>query len=141
MANGIRELPRSWAGAVTVQHGDVNPALLKQVRTEDLSFETGEQGAVRVYFPQKATVTRVRYFVTKALAATDAGTVEVKNNAGVTMTGGSTTLPASASWGYETTLTPTGNNVVAADSYILLTTSKPTAGGRVRAAVEYVLTA
>ena len=40
-----------------------------------VSFETDEQGAVKVQVPFRARVTRVRSIVTKALADTDEGTV------------------------------------------------------------------
>ncbi|GAP53500.1 hypothetical protein AHiyo6_00650, partial [Arthrobacter sp. Hiyo6] len=46
------------------------------------SFESGEQAAVKVYFPFPARITKIRGIVTKAVAATDAGTITGANATG-----------------------------------------------------------
>lgn len=100
-----------------------------------VSFDTGEQGAYRVYFPYPVTVNKIRSRVQKALAATDAGTVTGANSIGAS-TGGVATHAASAAIGDEQTASPTSNNTVAADSYYQLTSAKTTAGGKVNVTLE-----
>lgn len=113
------------------------PKGLKGVREVPMSFETGEAGAVRLYFPYPVTITKIRTSVTKALAATDAGTITGANATGAS-TGGVATHAASAAIGDPQTATPTTNTTVATDSYYQLTSAKTTAGGKVLASVEYV---
>ncbi len=101
-----------------------------------VSFETGEQGAAKVYFPSSVTVTKVRTTVTKALAGTDAGTVTGANATGAS-TGGQTSHAASAAIGNEQSATPTTNNTVDAGSFYQLTSAKTTAGGKALVTIEY----
>lgn len=109
-------------------------------RTEILvvpvSFESGEQGAAKIVFPSKVQITGLRSTVTKALGATDSGTVTGANATGAS-TGGILTHAASAAIGNQQSATPTTNNVVASGSYYQLTTAKTTAGGKVLVTLEY----
>lgn len=100
------------------------------------SFETGEAGACKIYFPFKVQIVRIRTIVTKALAATDAGTITGANSTG-NSTGGVVTIPLSSVLGTEVTVTPTTNNVVNAGDFYNLTSAKVTAGGKVNGTVEY----
>lgn len=111
----------------------------KDARDVTLSFETGEVGQHKLYFPQAATITKVRSQVVKALADTDAGTITGGNSAGAS-SGGVITHAASAAFGDAQTATPTTNNTVAANSYYYLTTAKTTAGGKALVSVEYTIT-
>jgi hypothetical protein len=77
-----------------------------------VSFETGEQLTHTLYFPKGATVTRLRALVTKALANTDAGTIQGKNDGGTNMTTGLITIPLSSALATEVTVTPTGKQHV-----------------------------
>lgn len=112
---------------------------LKDIIVVPCSFETGEQAAQRVYVPFKIRVTKIRGIVTKALAATDAGTVTAANASG-SMTSGAMSFPLSSALNAEpTALAPSGaNTVIAADSYVQLTAAKTTAGGKVLITIEYV---
>ncbi len=105
-----------------------------------LSFDTGESGTVKLYFPKTTTITTVRLFVTKALAATDAGTVTLKNSSGTGMAGGVGTVPLSSVFGTEVLITPTDHNSVAAGDFIELVSAKTTAGGKLLATVFYTIT-
>jgi hypothetical protein len=105
-----------------------------------MSFETGEQTTIRVYFPMKVTINKIRTEVTKALAATDAGTVTCGNSSGAS-TSGVCTHAASAALANRQVASPSTNNVVLADGYYYLTTAKTTVGGKVLVGLEYTLTA
>lgn len=111
----------------------------KQVEVFDMSFETGEEGQYKFYFPNAITINKIRSQVVKALAATDAGTITCGNSVGAS-TGGVVTHAASAAIGDAQTATPTTNNTVAADSYYYFTSAKTTAGGKVKVSVEYTIT-
>lgn len=108
-----------------------------EVRDVALSFETGEQGSVKLYFPEPVVVTKLRSTVLKALAATDAGTITGANATGASSSG-VLTHPLSAAIGNEQNTVPTSNNYVTAGSFYQLTTAKTTAGGKVIVSVEYV---
>ena len=102
-----------------------------------VSFETGEQAQNRVYTPGKIRIVRVRGIVTKALAATDAGTITVQDAAGDTIV--VLTFAASDALDVEVdsgVITDTDRDI-AADSHFRLLTAKTTAGGRVLVSVEY----
>jgi len=105
----------------------------------NLSFETGEQGAGRVYVPSKVKLVRVKLIVTKALAATDAGTLTVKDASGSTIA--TLTVPLSSAIGAEVDsgLITTSNNVIADDSFFDLTTAKTTVGGKIQVSVQYAV--
>jgi hypothetical protein len=105
-----------------------------------LSFETNEQMQTFIYFPMKVTINKIRSQVTKALAATDDGTITCGNSTGASANG-VVTVAASAALEDDDTASPTTNNVVLADGYYYLTTAKSTAGGKVLVTLEYTLTA
>lgn len=101
-----------------------------------MSFESGEQGVSKVYFPMPVQITKIRSMVTKALANTNAGTITGANSTGAS-TGGVTTHALSAALGDEQSATPSTNNTVAANSYYQLTSAKGAAGGKVIVTIEY----
>ncbi|WP_091251746.1 hypothetical protein [Arthrobacter sp. ok909] len=101
------------------------------------SFESGEQAAVKVYFPFPVRITKIRGIVTKAIAATDVGTITGANATGAS-TGGVITAAISDALNTEYSVTPTTNNTVAAGSYYKLTSAKTTAGGKVHVTIEFV---
>lgn len=117
------------------------PTGIEEVVTLPVSFQAGEQGSYRLFFPFKATINRIRSFVTLALAATDNGTITAQNDASVAMANGVITHAASAAFGNEQSAVPTTNNVVESDQSIRLVTAKTTAGGRATVSVEYTRTA
>ena len=102
-----------------------------------MSFETSSQGAVKVRFPFAANITALRGQVTKAVAASNAGTVTPSNSSG-NITGGTLTFAASAAVGNEQTATTlTTNKTIAKDTDLTLTPAKSTAGGVVQVTVQY----
>lgn len=102
----------------------------------EMSFETNEQTATKLYFPYPVTVNKIRGIVMKAIAAVDNGTITAANSVG-DMANGVITCTASDALNVEYSVSPTTNNTIAKDSYILLTSAKTTAGGRVLVSVEY----
>lgn len=119
---------------------DIPSVLLKEVRDVDMSFETGEQLTVRVYFPYKVTVNKIRGIVTKAIAGSDNGTITCGNSTGAS-TAGVVTATASDALAVEYAVSPSTNNVVLADGYYYLTSAKSTAGGKVMVSLEVTRTA
>lgn len=113
---------------------------LEEVMAFPMSFETGEQMTLKVYFPYKVTINKIRSIVTKALAGTDDGTITCGNSTGAS-TGGVVTVATSAALADEDSATPSDNNVVLADGYYYLTTAKSTAGGKVLVTLEFTRTA
>ena len=110
------------------------------VMTVPVSFKTGFQMAtLDLFFPAKAQITRIRSIVTKALAGTDAGTIQAKNSAGTNLTNGLLTHAASAALADKQSAVPTANHIVAADDFLRLTTAKATAGGEALVQIEYKL--
>lgn len=109
---------------------------MKGVATVAQSFETGEQGAVKVRFPFPVKVTSLRGQVVKALAITDAGTITPSNSIG-NMANGTLSFPASSALGTEVVATPTTNQAIAKDTDLTLTPAKTTAGGKVAVTVHY----
>ncbi len=104
------------------------------------SFETGQTATIKMFFPYACTVNRIRSFVSKALAGTDAGTITARNSAAAAMAGGVITIPLSSAVAVEGIANPTTNNTVTADSFIELVTAKATAGGEVDIHVEVTRT-
>lgn len=125
---------------LSVSIGKLAATLLTGVTTVPMSFETNEQAAVKIYFPFKVTVNKMRGIATKAIAATDAGTITGANSTG-NSTGGVITAAASDAINTEYSASPTTNNVVLAESYYKLTAAKSTAGGKVLVTIEWTRTA
>jgi hypothetical protein len=105
--------------------------LLDEVITIPVSFEAGEQCNNRFKMPYAGTLVEMYGVVTKAIAATDAGTIIAKNAAGTTMATGTLTFAASDALETAYTATPSTNNTFAAGDILYLTAAKSTAGGKV----------
>ncbi len=103
----------------------------------NLSFETGEQGAYRIYTFGKIRVVRVKAIVTKAIAATDDGTITIKDAAGDTIATLTATASDTIGTEYDTTIITDTDKDIGKDSYFDLVTAKSTAGGKVIVSVEY----
>jgi hypothetical protein len=101
-----------------------------------MSFETGEQTATKIYFPETVTITGIRGIVMKALAATDSGTITGSNATGASANGVITAL-ASATLNTEYSVSPSTNNVVLKGGAYTLTSAKTTVGGKVLVTLEY----
>lgn len=106
------------------------------IRDVAVSFETGEQAAIKLYFPFAVEIKKIRAIATKAIAATDNGTITGANATG-NSTGGVITFTASDAINTEKTASPTTNNKVGKDSFYKLTSAKTTAGGRALVTLEY----
>ena len=122
------------SNAVTV--AKLATELQYEVVTIPVSFETGEQCANKVKMPYAGTVSEIYGIVTKAIAATDAGTVTAKNNGGTTMTEGVITAAASAALDTAYTVTPTANNTFVAGDILSFTTAKTTVGGKMLLSIK-----
>ena len=107
----------------------------KMVFTARFSFETGEQGAIKIRCPMACKVIHLRGQVVKAIGATDNGTITAASSGGA-MTGGVLTFVALDALGVEKTATPTTNTTIAKDTDITLTPAKTTAGGKVHVTVQ-----
>lgn len=144
--SGIREvpdintLPGSWNSNVTIPPSVLTANARKGYRSVPVSFETGEQLTHKVWFTQSVKITGWRVQVTKALAATDAGTITLKDSSGANITPNavlsmpaSTAIAAEANQGAPTS----ANAVVAAGDFIQLVVAKTTAGGKANVYIEY----
>lgn len=113
---------------------------LSGVRDVAMSFVTAEQTTTRLYFPYKVTISKIRGIVMIAIGATSAGTITCGNSTGASANG---VITAAAGDALNTlySVSPTTNNVVAANSYYYLTSAKAaTASGKVLVTLEYVRT-
>lgn len=125
---------------LSISLAKVEASMLSGITTVPMSFETNEQAAIKVYFPFKVTIGKIRGIVTKAIAATDNGTITGANSTGDSASG-VITATASDVINTEYSVGPTTNNVVLADGYYKLTAAKSTAGGKVLVTLEWVRTA
>ena len=116
--------------------GKLEAALLKDLNTFAMSFETSEQTTTKIYFPMKVTINKIRSIVMKELGGTDTGTISGANSVGVSADG-VVTVAISAALNEEDSASPSTNIEVAAGSYYQLTTAKTTAGGKVLITLEY----
>lgn len=96
-----------------------------------ISFESNEKGDMKLYLPSKTKLYRVRGVVQKAIAASDNGTVTIKDAAGDTIATITCTASDAINTAYDTGVIADSDNEVAEDSFITLTVAKTTAGGKV----------
>ncbi|MES3018138.1 MAG: hypothetical protein V4721_10175 [Bacteroidota bacterium] len=129
IANNAITTVKILDAAVTV--AKVSTDLKTELVTVAFSFETGEVGAIKFKMPYPGSLVNVYAIATKAIAATDSGTVVLKDNAGTTMT---VTTPivfaASDAFGTAYDSAVTANNTFVADDLITVLTAKTTAGGK-----------
>jgi hypothetical protein len=123
---------------VTVDKVEDN--LTKGLMVIPVSFETGELAANKVEMNFDGTIDKVYAIATKAIAATDDGTVTPKNNAGTTMTGGVITFTASDAVDTAYTASPTANNTFVSGDVLSFTTAKTTVGGKALVTIHYTKT-
>lgn len=120
------------------RHDDLDSVILRDgTRDILISFETGEKGDVKIYFPYAVEIKKIRGMVVKAIAATDNGTITGANQDGASATG-VITATASDPLGTEYSVSPTTNNRVPKDSFYKLTGAKTTAGGKVQTTLEFI---
>ena len=94
----------------------------------------------KIYFKEKATITKITSVVTVALSANET-TLTTKNSGGTGMTNGVITIVASASAGEVDTCVPSDNNVVTAGDFITVEYNAAPTTGEVILNIEYTLTA
>lgn len=104
-----------------------------------VSFETGEQCNNDIIIPSKCTITGISANVTKALTATDAGTITAKI-AGTGITTGVITIPLSSALGTTVAVVPSAANLATAGQVLTLLTAKTTVGGKALVTVTYTRT-
>lgn len=114
-----------------------NIAGLDEMLSVRLSFETGEQGAVKIRMPFRARIVQLRSQVVLVIADTDAATVTPSNSVG-NMADGTISHALDAALGDEDVATPTTNTTIDKDTDLTLTPAKTTAGGKVNVTVQYV---
>jgi len=142
--NGAGVITLANDAVVTANITDANVTVAKvstdlksDFKSYTVSFESGEQGAYKIRMSYPGTITNVYAAAVKAIAATDAGTVILKDNAGTTMT---VTTPisfaASDAFGTAYTSAVTANNTFVDGDVITITTSKVTAGGKALVTLE-----
>lgn len=102
-----------------------------------LSFETNEQGDMKLTIYKACTINQIDVAAIKAIAGTDNGTIVFKDNSGSSM--GTVTFTASDSIGTIQSLTPSTNNTFTAGQVLTATTNKTTAGGKMLAAIKYTV--
>lgn len=119
----------------SITDGDIP---LPEVMEFPVSFETGEQTVAKIYFPFAVKITKLRGQVSKAIAASDDGTVTAANATGA-MSSGVLTFTASDAIDHEVpTVVPTTNYNITVGSYLQLTVAKSTAGGKANIGIEYL---
>lgn len=121
-------------------------ALRRHLETIDISFETGEVGVYKVRVPWNCTLDFAYSYVTKAIAATDNGTITFKTHADTIMDTGAgvgsgvITYTASTARDSATNITFTGTNTFSAGELLTLFSEKTTAGGKVLLSLRFSLT-
>ena len=121
-------------------------ALRRKLQTADISFESGEVGAYKIRVPWDCTLDFAYSYVTKAIAATDNGTITFKDNAGTVMDTGAgagtgiITYTASTARDSATSITFTGTNTFSAGELLTIESTKTTAGGKVLLSLRFSLT-
>ncbi len=126
---------KRYQGQVAFDAGNV-PGVTEMLNCR-LSFETGEQGAIKINFPFRAQITQLRSQVVLVIAGTDAATVTPSNSVG-NMANGTISHALDAALGNEIIATPTTNQIIAKDTDLTLTPAKTTAGGKVNVTVRYI---
>jgi hypothetical protein len=115
-------------GAASVDAAALATGPKTDLVTLDVSFETGEQGGMKLEWPYACTIDKITGYVKKAVAGTDNGTMEPLDSFGGSM--GIMTATAAAGIGTGFTLSPSVNNVIAAGDIITFVTNKTTPGGK-----------
>lgn len=112
---------------------------IKETIHVPVSFEAGFTMTLKLFFPFRVQINQLRGIVTKALAATDAGSVTMRSAASTPMTSGALTFAASAALASvgDGPKVPTDNNIIEPNTNIELVVAKTTAGGEALMSIEY----
>lgn len=138
------------AGALTIGAGVIEQTMLDSEAAVEVipllvSFEAAggtvpSVGDFKIKMPFPGTVSEIYGYVVKAIANTDAGTIQAKNNAGTNMTAGLITCAISDARGTAYTVSPSADNTFAAGDILTFTTAKTTAGGLVQLSIKVTRT-
>ena len=99
-----------------------------------------ETTAWKIYFKEKATITKITSIVTVALSANQT-VLTAKNSAASSMADGAITIASGAAAGEVDTASPSDNNVVTAGDFIIVASDGAPTTGEVILNIEYTLTA
>jgi hypothetical protein len=135
----LNALPRTFMADAVVNVAAMTDNARRQMIIVPVSFEAGEQMSHRIFPPYNWTVQGFRVQVTKALAATDAATIELRDTFSIPMGGAPTvSLPASTVIGttVNNSQAITAGNSGAATVDFVIFTSKTTPGGKANVMVE-----
>ena len=124
---GLRQQPRGILGGVVVQTTDAHADLKVFRDVLEVSFEAGDTTTLKLYCQQACQITGFEAQVTKTLAGTDAGTIQLIDNTGATQA--TITFPAGATQTTEGIQNPAAFNIPA-NSFYRITWAKTTAGGK-----------
>lgn len=129
-------------GSVLRNDGAGNASWVSLIDDKEIlvTFETGELGDNKFRMDFSGVITGEYAYAVKAIAATDTGTIVLKNNAGTTMGGSTIKFAPSDSRGTAYTATPTSNNTFVAGDVLNINTAKTTAGGKVLLTIQYTRT-
>ena len=116
--------------------GPSAPGLREVLPGLRLSFETGEQGSVKIRFPFKVRIDQIRSQVVKALSDTNVGTVTLHSSDGA-MANGVISHALSAALGNEKVANPTTNRIIDKDTDLTLLPAKVKVGGKVQVTIQY----
>lgn len=121
----------------TITAAKLDSELRSEIITVPISFESGEQAVYGIRMSYAGSVTNVYCKATKAIAATDTGTITFKDNAGTTMTV-TTPIVFAISDPINTAYSSavTANNTFVDGDIITITPAKTTAGGKVLITLE-----
>lgn len=122
------------SGSVT--HAKLGSSAKKEVFTILVSFEAEEQNKNQVRMSYPGKVTNMFASVVKAIAGTDAATIQARNGSDTNMTDGSISLPASTAQDVSAEASPSANNAFGDGDILEFEGSKSTAGGKALLTVE-----
>lgn len=125
-------------GAVTLVK--LESDLKKEFFTFPVSWESNEIGTTKNKFPFECTVDEAFISVNTLIEATNDATLNLKNDVGTVMTGGTQTITGGTVVGTNYTLTPTADNTFLAGESMQFETIKTTNGGRAVVTVFYTRT-
>lgn len=122
-------------GSVTTDK--VSNPLKTEVLVVPVSWDTNRLGDYKIKLPYACTVEEINAWATDTVEATDDADLDFKNNALSSM--GSQSLAAGTLIGSGiTTITPTSNNVFAADEMLTVTSTKSTPGGNCLVSIKVI---
>ena len=134
---------KAYIGAVEITPTTITAVpVTEEVRTVSVSFATAGLGTIKLYWPYRVTINKLRAVVTSTIGITADATITCGSDHGASTTG-VLTIPGGSVVGTEVTATPTTNlDVTATTGYYYLTMAKgATVGGTAQVTIECTKTA